>query len=138
MSAAVLASTLTNNFSELLHAKPTLNPCWFQSHLPLGITGMDLGNASESAHHSESSGADAGRQRVLAGDAGICTTWNFAALFREDTPPDVEDTPPDVMESLIKELPRLIPLQNQVALWYVGTGTTAARLWHRRSQRAES
>jgi hypothetical protein len=66
-------------------------------HALAGISEM----ISESAHHSESSGADAGRQRVLAGDARICTTWNFAALFRGDTPPNV-------MESLIKELPRLI------------------------------
>ena len=62
-------------------------------------TGMDLGNAPESARHSESSGTDAGRQRVLAGDARIWTTWNFDALCRGDTPADV-------MESLIKELPR--------------------------------
>src|SRR5260370_693301 len=69
---------------------------------------MDLGNAPEHARHSESSGTDAGRQRVLGRDAGICTTWNFAALCRGDTPADV-------MESLIKELPRVIPLQDQVA-----------------------
>ena len=62
---------------------------------------MDLGNASESARHSESSGIDAARQRVLAGDARIWTTWNFAAHGRRDTSADV-------MESLIKELPRLI------------------------------
>src|SRR5258707_10844192 len=68
---------------------------------------MDLGNAPEYARHSKSSGTDAGRQRVLGRDAGICTTWNFAALFRGDTPADV-------MESLIKELPRLILLQNQL------------------------
>src|SRR5258705_13324799 len=60
---------------------------------------MDLGNAPESARHSESSGTDAGRQRVLAGDARIWTTWNFASLGRGDTPADV-------MRSLIKELPR--------------------------------
>src|SRR5712691_6589561 len=59
---------------------------------------MDLGNAPESARHSESSGTDASRQRVLAGDARIWTTWNFPALCRGDTPADV-------MESLIKELP---------------------------------
>jgi hypothetical protein len=61
---------------------------------------MDLGNAPESARHSESSGTDAGQQRVLAGNARIWTTWNFAALRRGDTPADV-------MESLIKELPRV-------------------------------
>src|SRR5712692_9857844 len=60
---------------------------------------MDLGNAPESARHSESSGTDAGRQRILAGDAWIWRTWNFAALGRGDTPPDAT-------ESLIKELPR--------------------------------
>jgi hypothetical protein len=48
---------------------------------------------------------DAGRQRVLGRDARICTTWNFAALLEEIL---------DVMESLIKELPRLISLQNQL------------------------
>jgi hypothetical protein len=62
---------------------------------------MDLGNAPEHARHSESSGTDAGRQRVLGRDAGICTTWNFAALFRGDTPADV-------IELLIKELLRVI------------------------------
>src|SRR5258708_14770196 len=73
----------------------------------LARTGLDLGNAPKYARHSESSGTDAGRQRVLGRDAGICTTWNFAALCRGDTPADV-------MESLIKELPRVIPLQNQL------------------------
>jgi hypothetical protein len=58
---------------------------------------MALGNAAESARHSESSGTDAGRQRVFAGDARIWTTWNFAALCRGDTPADI-------MASLIKEL----------------------------------
>jgi hypothetical protein len=60
---------------------------------------MDLGDASESARHSESSGTDAARQRVLTGDARIWTAWNFAAHGRRDTPADVES---------IKELPRLI------------------------------
>jgi hypothetical protein len=69
---------------------------------------MDLGNAPEYARHSESSGTDAGRQRVLGRDARICATWNFATLCRGDTPAGA-------MESLIKELPRLIPLQDQVA-----------------------
>src|ERR1700686_346688 len=61
---------------------------------------MDLGDASEAARHSESSGTDAARQRVLTGDARIWTAWNFAAHGRRDTPADVE--------SLIKELLRLI------------------------------
>src|SRR5437660_6863780 len=60
---------------------------------------MDLGNAPESARHSKSSGTDAGRHGVLAGDPRIWTTWNFAALGRGDTPGDI-------MGSLIKELPR--------------------------------
>src|SRR6266550_6252448 len=78
---------------------------WPQAHADsnpicrLARAGMDLGNAPESARHSESSGTDAGRQRVLAGDARIWTTWNCAALGRGDTPADV-------MEPLIKELPR--------------------------------
>jgi hypothetical protein len=66
---------------------------------------MDRGSAPESAHHSESSGTDAGRQRVLTEMPG----------FRELGISLHSDTPADVMESLIKELPRLIPLQNQVA-----------------------
>ena len=50
---------------------------------------MDLRNAPEFARHSEPSGTDAGRQRVLAGDARTWTTWNFAALGRGDAPTDV-------------------------------------------------
>jgi hypothetical protein len=61
---------------------------------------MDLGNAPESARHSESSRTDAGRQRVIAEDARIWRTWNFAAH-------GPRDTPADVTESLITELPRL-------------------------------
>jgi hypothetical protein len=38
--------------------------------------------------------------QVVAGDARIWRTWNFAALGRGDTPAAV-------MESLIKELPRI-------------------------------
>lgn len=38
---------------------------------------MDLGNAPEYARHSESSGTDAGRQRVLGRDAGILHNLQF-------------------------------------------------------------
>ena len=43
----------------------------------------------KSARHSQSSGTDAGRQRLVAGDARIWGTWNFAALCRRDIPGDV-------------------------------------------------
>jgi hypothetical protein len=62
---------------------------------------MDRGNAAESARHSESGGTDAGRQRVIARDARIWRTWNFAALGRGNPPGDL-------MGSLIKELLRLV------------------------------
>jgi len=50
---------------------------------------MGLGNAPKSSRHSQSSGTDAGRQRVIAGDAWIWRTWNFTALGRGNTPADV-------------------------------------------------
>ena len=62
---------------------------------------MDRENIAEPARHSESSGTDAGRQRVIARDARIWKTWNFAALSRGNTPGDV-------MGSLIKEFLRLV------------------------------
>jgi hypothetical protein len=67
----------------------------------LARAGIDLGNAAKPAHHSQSSRADADRQRVIAGNAGIWRTWNFSARGRGNTPGDV-------MGSLIKELLRLV------------------------------
>ena len=78
-----------------------------QAHLDSGPicrlarAGMDRGNAAKPAHHSKSSGTDAGRQRVIAGHARIWRTWNFPARGRGNTPGDV-------MGSLIKELLRLV------------------------------
>lgn len=54
----------------------------------------------EFARHSDSSGTDADRQRVLAGEARLWTAWNCAALGRGDTPADVT-------EWLIQELPQI-------------------------------
>ena len=58
----------------------------------LARTGMGLGNASESARHSQSSGTNAGRQRLVPGDAWIWGPCNFAALGRRDTAGDVTVT----------------------------------------------
>jgi hypothetical protein len=48
-------------------------------------------NTPGSATHSQSGGADADRHRVIAGEAWICRTWDFAALGRGNTPEDVVD-----------------------------------------------
>jgi hypothetical protein len=48
--------------------------------------GVGLRNASESSHHSESSGTNAARHSIIAGAPWICRTWNFTALGRGDTP----------------------------------------------------
>src|SRR5246127_4171837 len=47
---------------------------------------MALREAAEPAPHAESSGTDADRHRVIAGDAWICRTWNYAAVSRGQTP----------------------------------------------------
>src|SRR6266496_1357938 len=49
---------------------------------------MDLGIAPESARHTESSGTDAGRQRVIAGNARIQRSRNFAASGRGNSSAD--------------------------------------------------
>jgi len=52
MSAAVLASTLTRNFSEPSHTKAGLKPILISNPIcRLARAGMDLGDASESARH---------------------------------------------------------------------------------------
>src|SRR5450759_2442764 len=69
---------------------------------------MDLGNAPESARHSESSGTNAGRQRVIAGHARIWPTWNFAALCRGDTPADVIGCPRGIGMTLAADVDLLL------------------------------
>src|SRR5712672_2753105 len=67
----------------------------------LACTRMGLRNAPKSAPHAQSSGTDANRHRVIAGDAWICGTWDFAALGRGNTPENA-------LELQMKEAPRLI------------------------------
>jgi hypothetical protein len=62
---------------------------------------MGLRNVPEPAPHAQSSGTDANRHRVIAGEARICRTWDFAALGRGNTPVDV-------IELRMKEAPQLI------------------------------
>ena len=57
----------------------------------LARTGMALREAAEPAPHAESSGTDADRHRVIAGDAWICRTWNYAAVSRGQTPDAASD-----------------------------------------------
>ena len=57
--------------------KPRLIPVPFAAWHALGLV---CGNATKPARDAESSGADAGRQCVVAGDARIWRTWNFTAL----------------------------------------------------------
>jgi hypothetical protein len=54
----------------------------------LACTRRGLRNAPESAPHAQSSGTDANRHRVVARDAWICWTWDFAALGRGNPPVD--------------------------------------------------
>jgi uncharacterized protein YbjT (DUF2867 family) len=50
---------------------------------------------------NQSSGTDANRNRVIAGEAWICRSWDFTALGRGNTPEDA-------VEVQMKEAPRLI------------------------------
>jgi hypothetical protein len=105
-SAAILASTFMRTFSEPLHTKlalkPMLIPTPFAAWHALGWTTEVLPSPPITRNQVELMQVDNVRSLEMPG-------------FRELGISLHSDTPADVMESLIKELPRLIPLQNQVA-----------------------
>src|SRR5205823_920877 len=55
----------------------------------MACAGLVRGNAATPASHSESSGADANRQRFIPRDTRIWRAWNIAAFDRGDTPGDI-------------------------------------------------
>src|SRR5262249_26346229 len=59
----------------------------------LACTCMGVRNVPESAPHAQSSGTDANRYRVIAGDARVWWTWDLAALGRDNTPGDAIELP---------------------------------------------
>ena len=87
---------------------------------------MGLGTATSSARHSEPSGPDASRQRVITGDAGIRRAWNFAALGRGNTQghfvTNADDVRPQVRvhsgrPSALKRYPGYPELQANRPFW---------------------
>src|SRR3979490_1852621 len=98
---AARASTLTRSFSEPCTPSWTCAPTDSNPACRLARTRKGLRNVPESAPHAQSSGTDANRHHVIAGEAWICRTWDFTALGRGNTPKDV-------IEWRMKEAPQLI------------------------------
>jgi hypothetical protein len=106
-SAAALASTPTRNCSEPLHRSQGQAHVDPNSICRLVRAGLVRGNAPKPAHYPQSSRTDAGRQRVVAGNARIWRPWNFTALGRGNSPGNI-------MGALIKRVSRIVR-QNRAA-----------------------